>query len=110
MKSLFLFALIALLFAQCNKSAGNLVEGSQTTKVDYKAEGFTSATIVWDKTAEAPCNYLIHTKDGQILEAMDLSEDVKEDGTRIWLKWMAQRRPSQCSGAQPVGIQAIVKR
>jgi hypothetical protein len=78
--------------------------------VDLSAEGFVMAEVVHDRSKEAPCDYLLQLGDRTMLEPMALAEEFKTNGSKVWVKYSPQRRPSQCSGPTPISITDIRKR
>lgn len=111
MKTKVFSIICALALCSCNKSNGDMTSTTNSEEnTDFRAEGYVATTIIYDKTASSPCDYLLEAKGGEILEAMDLPEEFKKDGVKLWVKYIPQRRRSQCGTAQPIGIERVVRR
>lgn len=84
-------------------------ESSPTEQVDTEDnKGLKSATIVdYSKKNEA-CHLLILLEDGSILQPINIPEELRKDGTKVWLSFSYSRRQQgPCPLGQPITIDTI---
>lgn len=96
----------------CN-SGSKVTEEDQndTKKAEMMAEkmqeeGFYSGTIVFSDV-EGDCTYTIDLDSDDytyLLDPINLEENYKKAGMKIWLKFSGLRMASRCANANPVSI------
>ena len=118
MKTLSLTLLVLLMVninsCKTKKATTNAAENAVTkteTMNKFIEDGYSKATIVFDKSKDEPCSYLIQLEKGALLEPHKvLNDKFKNNKETVWIKFIRQRRMSRCGNAQPVELLDIVKR
>ena len=74
--------------------------------------GFIKGTIVTSKV-EGDCPITIQVEgkeDAYFLDPINLEENYKKDGEKVWFKFEGLRRKNRCNKANPISIIEIQKR
>ncbi len=119
LKSL-LFVLAIGLISSCASKKGNDITTSEESKIESNMnskklmleEGYSDGIIIASRT-EGDCPFVIDINDenySYFLDPVNLAEDFKTDGQKIWFKFTASRMPNRCEKANPVWIVDIKKR
>lgn len=93
--------LVAGLMVACmnGKPSQQMTVEETTVQKDWKSDGFIPVTVKVDTSREDPCKVLLHQDDSTtIWEPMGLDKTLMIDGSKLWVKVLAQRRKSECGG------------
>jgi len=108
--------LFTVLFSSCNSTNKPVTTNTETeTKMESQkmiAEGFLMGTISTSKI-EGDCPITIKVegkKSAYYLDPMNLTEEYKSEGEKIWFKFTGLRRMNRCEKASPINITEIQKR
>jgi len=114
--SLTLLVLLSVNINSCkSKKTTTNAESKVETKIEtmnkYIEDGYSKATVVFDKSKDEPCSYLIQLEKGALLEPHKvLSDKFKSNNKTVWIKFIRQRRMSRCGNAQPVELLEMIVR
>ena len=105
------------LFTSCNSAKSNVNGESEpmaTSEENLKMveAGFMKGTVI-HSTKEGDCPYVIDVDDANydyMLDPINLDENYKADGAKIWFKFAGLRMPNRCEKANPVNITEIQTR
>lgn len=89
-----------------DEAAMDEASGVSVDSKKMMADGFMSGTIVHSR-AEGDCPYTINVDSedySYMLDPINLEEEFKADGTRIWFKFAGLRMANRCTKANPVNI------
>ncbi|WP_432412621.1 hypothetical protein [Rasiella sp. SM2506] len=106
-----LLVLVVTFSCTSGKTSKNDTE-SETIMADTKkmmANGFTMGTIV-ASTAEGDCPYVISSEidgDKVMYDPIDMGDNFKKDGMKVWYKYRPLRMANRCVKANPVSIEEI---
>ncbi len=108
MKILLLSMLLMVAMTSCsetkNTAASAITSSNTPTGTDMTAEGFL-AGIVKASADDSGCPYTIDARDSQYLyDPINLDDEYKKDGTKVWFKFHALRMQSRCTEATPIEI------
>lgn len=67
--------------------------------------GFTKATII--NSSLDGCTWLMELEDGKKLEPVNLKEDFKKEGLKVWVQYQHYENYSFCMAGEMVTITAI---
>jgi len=104
-------------FAACNSTKSN-VNGDESASSSMQEDnrmteaGFKKGTIVYS-AEEGDCPYVIDVDDPDydyMLDPINLDENYKAAGVKIWFKFAGLRMPNRCEKANPVNITEIQSR
>ena len=117
-KILFIIISVLSLSACCSKkdktsdNTAEIVTTVAKSEKDMLEEGYQKASIVYFELEKAPCDYLIEIEESKVLlePQKELDNEFKVAKSAVWIQYQPQRRMSNCSNAQPVGVIAIEKR
>lgn len=87
--------------------AGNTEEEMKMTEA-----GFMKGTIIYS-SREGDCPYVIEVDDpnyNYMLDPVNLDENYKASGAKVWVKFAGMRMPNRCEKANPVNIIEIQTR
>ena len=77
-----------------------------------KAEGYALGTILYSDK-EGDCPYTVQMAGDKAksyyLDPVNLEEQYKKDGQKVWIKFNGLRRMNRCNNATPIEITAIKK-
>ncbi len=75
-------------------------------------EGFIKGIIVTSKVeGDCPITIQVEGKEGSyFLDPINLEDNYKNDGEKIWFKFAGLRRMNRCEKANPISIIEIQKR
>lgn len=114
LKALTILFVLLISNACCSQKEKTATQKETIVQVEKKSEkemlnqGYTKASVVYDKEKDSPCSYLIKLNDKMYLEPLrELKNEFKHDNMLIWVKYHPQRRMSRCGNAQPVEIIGI---
>jgi type III secretory pathway component EscV len=117
LKSLvFLFALSIISCCSTTKTVKEAENGATTNTVsmDTKkmmASGYEKATTVASSlTGDCPFTLQIEGDNSYLLDPINLEEDYKKDGMKLWVKYTPLRMMNRCDKANPVNIVEIQRR
>lgn len=94
-----------------------LISATQSCRVTVKATpevrkepvpsyiGFTKATVI-NSTLDG-CTWLMELEDSKKLEPVNLKEDFKKDGLKVWIQYKHYENFSFCMAGEMVTITAI---
>jgi len=109
------FLLFAILLFSCN-STNNSVSNTSKNKAQTDAknmteEGFIKGTIVTSKIeGDCPIVIKIEGENGSYyLDPINLEDNFKKEGKKIWFKFGPLRRMNRCEKANPISIIEIQK-
>lgn len=115
-KTLIILLSVAI-FASCNTTKSNVNgDGSEASSIEENNRmteaGFKKGTIIYS-SAEGDCPYVIDVDDPNydyMLDPINLDENYKADGVKIWFKFAGLRMPNRCEKANPINITEIQSR
>lgn len=88
------------------------INACTTQKMDetqYMEDGFTKLNVITTKN-RTPCNLLYKTERGELLDAVNGEEFLKnKSATAYWVKFTRLRQMNRCENAQPVEITEAVE-
>lgn len=106
---------ICSLFLFCNSTKepkmdyenGVIVETRSDKQM--KAEGYNLGTILYSEV-EGECPYVIQlvSDPNTMFDPIDLSEDHKVNGQKVWFTYNPLRMKNRCDKANPVSLEKIV--
>ncbi len=75
-------------------------------------EGFIKGTIISSKIeGDCPITIQVEGKEGSyFLDPINLEDNYKNDGEKVWFKFAGLRRMNRCEKANPISIIEIQKR
>ena len=105
------------IFTACNTTKSNVnEEGASSSSIEEETKmteaGFKKGTIVYSDE-EGDCPYVIDVDDPDydyMLDPINLDENYKADGVKIWFKFAGLRMPNRCEKANPINILEIQSR
>lgn len=111
------FGFLFLVAVSCNstKNTTEEVSSTETEKIKMNekltAEGFQEAIIIASE-AENDCPYtlMIDNNKDMLYDPINLEEEYKINGKKVWVKYRPLRRQNRCAKASPVEITTIQKR
>jgi len=89
-------------------SGKNKNETYNLVKRNYHKEGYYEATVK-DFTGLDGCSFLLILLDGRKLEPNNLNKDFKQDGIKVWVKFVPANFTSICMAGETVSIVAMEK-
>jgi len=106
-------ALCSLLSASsCKGTQGvekeELTETAMEKKEMLLNEGYTAGVII-HSTEEGDCEWTIKLEDGRHFESISMQDEFKENGAKVFFKFIPQRRMSRCTKANPIAITEMTK-
>jgi len=108
--------LLSIFLFSCNSTNNSVSNTSENkTQIDVKKmteDGFIKGTIVTSKVeGDCPITIQVEGKDGPyFLDPMDLEDNFKTNGEKVWFKFGPLRRMNRCDKASPISIIEIQKR
>ncbi len=111
--SLLLFSMLIISCNSTNKTASNNAENETQMETKNMIEaGFMMGTIVHsDKEGDCPFTIQIEGVDGiSFYDPINITEDFKKDGEKIWFKFTGLRMMNRCDKANPIRIEEILLR
>lgn len=113
------YSLFFILFIACNSTHKTTENESKKTTTEMTAKtaqmlksGFLSAEVVESK-AEGDCPFTLKLMNGDTpyyLDPINMTENFKINGEKVWVKFSGLRRMNRCDKASPVTITEIEKR
>ena len=108
--------LLATILMSCNSTKSKVdgesdqIENSEEENRMMEA-GFLKGTIVYS-SAEGDCPYVIDVEDPNynMFDPVNLDENYKADGAKIWFKFAGLKMPNRCDKANPINILEIQTR
>lgn len=95
-----------------NKSGASL-SPDELAKIETEMieKGYQKGLIVATDMA-GDCAFIIETKDhaGLSYDALNLEDELKVDGEKIWFKFVALRMMNRCGPANPISLTDVQKR
>lgn len=95
-----------------NKSGASL-SPDELAKIETEMieKGYQKGLIVATDMA-GDCAFIIETKDhaGLSYDALNLEDELKVDGEKIWFKFVALRMMNRCGHANPISLTDVQKR
>ncbi len=87
----------------------NVVNVESKSDQKMKAEGYVLGTIVYSEV-EGDCPYVIQlvSDPNTMLDPIDLAEDHKVNGQKVWFTYNPLRMKNRCDKANPVSLEKIV--
>ena len=113
-KTISTFVIITIILvsatSSCKSKKTTSIDKADTTeqvKVENN-DGLKSATIVDYSTRNDACHLLIHLEDGSILQPINIPEDLRKDGTKVWVSFSySKRQLGPCPFGSPITIDSI---
>ena len=108
--------LLSVFIISCNstnKSASNSVEIETQVESNKMVDaGFVKGTIVnSDKEGDCPFTIQFEGVDGiSFYDPINITDDFKKDGEKIWFKFTGLRMMNRCDKANPIRLEEIQKR
>jgi len=108
--------LLSIFLFSCNSTNKSVSDNSEKeTQIDAKKmteEGFIKGTIVTSKVeGDCPITIQVDGKDGSyFLDPINLDDNYKKEGEKIWFKFGGLRMMNRCEKANPISIIEIQKR
>lgn len=103
--------LLVFIASSCKTKKTTSSEESNTTEqVDTEDnKGLKTATIVDYSEKNEACHLLIQLEeDGSILQPINIPEELRKDGTKVWVSFSYSRRQQgPCPLGQPITIENI---
>jgi len=116
LKSSFLLLSIFIISCCTSTKTATTSENSNNVEVESKKmmeEGFKKGVIV-TSTVEGDCPYTIKLIDDEnypyFLDPINITEEFKKDGEKVWLKFNGLKMMNRCDKANPISIEVIKKR
>ena len=107
--SITIFSVFIFSFCTSTKNTSNDTINSNDTKLEVAKmmeNGFKKGVIV-ASDKEGDCPYTIQLEDDNykyFLDPINITEDFKKDGEKIWVKFAGLRMMNRCEKANPVSI------
>jgi len=107
--------LVLVLFScnSTNKSVSDSSEKESKLETSKMTEaGFLAGEISFSKKeGDCPITIKVEGKNGvYYLDPINLSEDFKKEGEKVWFKFGPLRRMNRCEKASPISIIEVIKR
>ena len=104
-------ALTALVISSCCSSKNIEGEVPKDLLIEMQKKGFMEGEIVFSDV-EGDCAYVIRTNGDapENLDPINLVEDYKIDGQKIWFKFTSLRMKNRCDKARPIELKEIILR
>lgn len=106
----------SLLVFSCNTTVNSVSNSSENTiQIDSKKmmeAGFIKGTIVTSEIkGDCPITIKVGGKEGAyFLDPINLEENYKKDGEKVWFKFNGLRMMNRCNKANPISVIEIQKR
>ncbi len=107
---------LSIFLFSCNSTNNSVSNTSENrTQIDTKKmteEGFIKGIIVTSKVeGDCPVTIQVEGKDGPYyLDPINLEDNFKKEGEKIWFKFGGLRMMNRCEKANPISIIEIQKR
>ena len=108
--------LFSMFLFSCNSTTPTISESTENTnQMDSKKmieDGFTKGLIVTSIVeGDCPITIQVEGKEGPyFLDPMNLEDNYKTNGEKVWFKFAGLRRMNRCIKANPISILEIQKR
>ena len=110
--SIGLIAVMLCCGASCSSTQKAAEKGqdaaSQIDETAMKEKGFTSGVIVYSDK-EGDCAYTISADNGATYDPINLEDEYKSDGMKVWFTFRGLRMMNRCAKANPIDIEEIKK-
>jgi len=110
-------SMIVMACSSANKTAeANSNTDTTSTKeimkeASMKEAGFVMAEVVESKVeGDCPFTLKINAENPYYLDPIDMTDDFKKHGEKVWVKYAGLRRMNRCEKANPVSIVEIERR
>lgn len=116
-RATYIIFISAIVLSSCissktNKSGASLsADEMEKTEMEMLEKGYQKGVIL-STDMEGNCAFIIEYKDqsGLTYDALNLEDDYKIDGQKIWFKFVALRMMNRCGPANPISISDIQQR
>ena len=115
--SLTFFSVLLIACSSTNKATSEEKNTTNTKEIEMKtnemlAAGFIKAEVVESREeGDCPYTFMINGKDGNYyLDPINLTDEYKKHGEKVWVKYSGLRRMNRCIKANPISINEIEKR
>ena len=115
LKTSFLIFSVFIISCCSSTKTTNTTENSNNVELETKKmmeEGFKKGIIV-ASDKEGDCPYTIQLMDENFpyyLDPINITEEFKKDGEKIWFKFNGLKMMNRCEKANPVSLTEIMKR
>ncbi len=115
MKILSLSLLILTSIISCNTTnKATEIKNNTEEQMDKKemiSNGYLSGNIsVSSEEGDCPVTIKVEGKEGAYyLDPINISEEFKTDGEKVWFKFVGLRRMNRCEKANPISLTEIIK-
>ncbi|MDT0556478.1 hypothetical protein [Patiriisocius hiemis] len=111
------FGFLFLIAASCNTTKNTTEEVSSKNTEEIKmsekliAEGFQEAIVIASEVEnDCPYTLMVNNNKDMLYDPINLEEEYKSNGEKVWVKYRPLRRQNRCTKASPVEITSIQKR
>lgn len=115
--SLTFLSVLLIACSSTNKATSEEKNVTNTKEIEMKnsemlAAGFTMAEVVESKV-EGDCPFTLKMKNKDnvyYLDPINITDEFKKDGEKVWVKYSGLRRMNRCTKASPVTVLEMEKR